>query len=92
MRNEWDDISGSETVAYFYDEFIGMSTLGKDNKSTRIVLVNVIYLALTQAVIVSCVSFDTLLGGHCIMFDHSEDGGDEGHPLCSKEKKKIWNI
>eukprot|EP00957_Ditylum_brightwellii_P072727 5528086-Ditylum_brightwellii.AAC.1 len=57
MRNEWDVTSGSEAVAYFYDEVIGMSALGKDNKLTRIVLVNVIHLGLTQAIIESFVSF-----------------------------------
>eukprot|EP00957_Ditylum_brightwellii_P165503 12600070-Ditylum_brightwellii.AAC.1 len=56
MRNKWDDISGSEAVAYFYNEVIGMSTLGKDNKPTRIAFVNVIYLGLTWAIIGSYVS------------------------------------
>eukprot|EP00957_Ditylum_brightwellii_P133828 10203843-Ditylum_brightwellii.AAC.1 len=40
MRNEWDDILGLETVAYFYDEVTGKSLLGGDNKSTRIAVKN----------------------------------------------------
>eukprot|EP00957_Ditylum_brightwellii_P176595 13450065-Ditylum_brightwellii.AAC.1 len=57
MKNEWDDISGLKAVAFLFNEVIGMSTLGKDNEPTRIVLVNVIYLGLPWAIIGSCGSF-----------------------------------
>jgi len=57
MRNDWEDISGSDATTYFYHEVIGQYTLDEDQKPTRIVIGNVIYLGLTWVLVGSCLSF-----------------------------------
>ena len=57
MRNDWEDISGSDATTYFYHDVIGQYTLDEDQKPTRIVFTNVVYLALTWVVVGCCLSF-----------------------------------
>ena len=57
MRNDWEGISGSDATTYFYHDVIGQYTLDEDQKPTRIVIGNVIYLFLTWALVGSCLSF-----------------------------------
>lgn len=52
-----DGVSGSEAVAYFQNEIIGMSTLGKDLRPTRIVGQNVGYSLLVWFCIWCCLAF-----------------------------------
>jgi SNF family Na+-dependent transporter len=46
MRDDWQDIGGSEATQYFFHDIVGTYTLDEDRKPTRIVGLNVIYLAL----------------------------------------------
>lgn len=50
-------VTGSEAKSYFYDNIIGMETLGDDSKPTRIVWGNVGYSFLTWALVYLCVAF-----------------------------------
>ena len=57
MRDDWEDISGSEATKYFYHEIVGQYTLDEDQKPTRIVFWNVVYLGLTWAMVGTSLSF-----------------------------------
>ena len=57
MRNDWEDISGSDATTYFFHDVIGQYTLDEDQKPTRIVFMNVFYLGLTWALVGLCLSF-----------------------------------
>lgn len=57
MRDDWEDISGSDATTYFYHEIIGQYTLDEDQKPTRIVFGNVFYLALTWTLVGASLSF-----------------------------------
>lgn len=58
-ENFWaqPQVTGSEAKDYFYNEIIGMSTLGEDLRPTRLVGKNVGYSFLTWAIIYLCVAF-----------------------------------
>ena len=58
-ENFWaqPEVTGSEAKDYFYNEIIGMSTLGEDLRPTRLVGKNVGYSFLTWAIIYLCVAF-----------------------------------
>ena len=50
-------VTGSDAKSYFYDNIIGMETLGDDSKPTRIVWANVGYSFLTWVLVYLCVAF-----------------------------------
>jgi solute carrier family 6 GABA transporter-like protein 1 len=51
------NITGEEAVGYFYDDIIGMQTLGKDLRPTRVVGANAGYSALVWVCIYLCLAF-----------------------------------
>ena len=54
----WEtDVTGSEAKSYFYNEIIGMETLGSDLKPTRVVWNNVGYSLFTWVIVLLCVVF-----------------------------------
>jgi SNF family Na+-dependent transporter len=64
-NNFWnqEQVTGSEAKAYFYNEIIGMSTLGDDLRPTHLVGKNVGHSFLTWAVIYFCVAFGVSVTG-----------------------------
>mmetsp|Transcript_13025 Transcript_13025/g.30408 ORF Transcript_13025/g.30408 Transcript_13025/m.30408 type:complete len:650 (-) Transcript_13025:140-2089(-) len=68
MRNDWEDIAGSDAMAYFYHDVIGQYTLDEDQKPTRIVIGNVFYLALTWGIVGGCLSFGLKWTGRVACF------------------------
>ena len=61
-------VTGSESKKYFENEIIGMSTLGKDLRPTRLVGKNVGYSFLTWAAIYLCVAFGLKWTGRITYF------------------------
>eukprot|EP00566_Odontella_aurita_P007647 CAMPEP_0113593098 /NCGR_PEP_ID=MMETSP0015_2-20120614/38230_1 /TAXON_ID=2838 /ORGANISM="Odontella" /LENGTH=690 /DNA_ID=CAMNT_0000499741 /DNA_START=152 /DNA_END=2224 /DNA_ORIENTATION=+ /assembly_acc=CAM_ASM_000160 len=58
MKDDWEDMDGSDATAYFYDRVIGMSTLdGDDVRPTRVVWTNVFYLFVVWSIIGTCLAF-----------------------------------
>ena len=57
MRKDWDDINGSDATTYFYHNIIGQYTLDEDQKPTRIVFGNVLYLAMSWILVGSCLTY-----------------------------------
>jgi solute carrier family 6 GABA transporter-like protein 1 len=57
MRDDWQEISGSEATQYFFHDVIGTYTLDEDRRPTRIVPLNVFYSAFTWIIIGCCLSF-----------------------------------
>jgi len=57
MSDDWEDISGAEASQYFYDDVIGMETLGDGTRPTRIVGANVAYLLFSWLCIGLCLAF-----------------------------------
>lgn len=57
MRDDWEDISGSEASKYFFQDVIGTSTLDEDMRPNHLVVANVAYLAMTWIVVGSCTAF-----------------------------------
>ncbi|KAG7359158.1 sodium:neurotransmitter symporter family protein [Nitzschia inconspicua] len=53
MRDDWQSMEGSEANKYFFHDIVGTYTLDEDRKPTRVVGLNVVYLALTW-IIVGC--------------------------------------
>ena len=68
--NFWaqEQVTGSEAKAYFYNEIIGMSTLGDDLRPTRLVGKNVGYSFLTWSIIYLCVAFGLRVTGRITYF------------------------
>jgi len=61
-------VTGSDAKAYFYNEIIGMSTLGPDNRPTRIVGKNVGYALLTWFIVYLCIAFGIQWTGRITYF------------------------
>lgn len=61
-------VTGSDAKEYFYNEIIGMSTLGPDLRPTRLVGKNVGYSFLTWAIIYLCVAFGLKWTGRITYF------------------------
>ncbi|KAL3916975.1 MAG: hypothetical protein SGILL_004930 [Bacillariaceae sp.] len=57
MRDDWEDISGSEASQYFFHDLVGTYTLDEDRRPTRIIPLNVLYLALTWIIVACCLGF-----------------------------------
>lgn len=57
MSDDWQDISGSDASTYFYHDIVGQYTLDEDQKPTRIVFGNVVYLAATWGMVGAALSF-----------------------------------
>ena len=57
MSDEWAGISSAEATEYFYNEVIGMETLGDDSRPTRAVGANVGYLLFSWMCIGLCLAF-----------------------------------
>jgi solute carrier family 6 GABA transporter-like protein 1 len=68
--NFWaqEQVTGSQAKAYFYNEIIGMSTLGDDLRPTRLVGKNVGYSFLTWTIIYLCVAFGLKWTGRITYF------------------------
>ena len=63
MRNDWEDISGSDATLYFFHDVLGTNTLEEDNRPTRLIPLNVFYLALTWSIVGACISFGIQVTG-----------------------------
>lgn len=61
-------VTGSEAKSYFYNEIIGMSTLGDDLRPTRIVGKNVGYSLLTWFIVFLCIAFGIRWTGRVTYF------------------------
>ena len=61
-------MTGAEAKAYFYDEIIGMSTLGSDLRPTRIIGKNVGYCLLAWVVVYLCLCFGVKMTGRIAYF------------------------
>jgi SNF family Na+-dependent transporter len=57
MRDDWQEISGTDATQYFFHEVIGTYTLDEDRRPTRIVPLSVFYLALTWIIVGCCLGF-----------------------------------
>jgi SNF family Na+-dependent transporter len=57
MRNDWQEMEGSAANQYFFHDVVGTYTLEEDRKPTRIVGLNVVYLALTWLIVGSTLTF-----------------------------------
>lgn len=57
MRDDWQEIEGSEATQYFFHDIIGTYTLDEDRKPSRILALNVVYLALTWIIVGCSLSF-----------------------------------
>ncbi len=68
MADNWDNVLGSEAADYFFNDIVGMGTLGDDLKPTRIVLENLFYLVLSWLCIGSCVAFGIKWTGRIAYF------------------------
>ena len=68
MRDDWDDISGSEATEYFFNDMIGVHTLQEGMRPTRIVPENVAYLAMTWVIVGLCLSFGIKTTGRIAYF------------------------
>jgi solute carrier family 6 GABA transporter-like protein 1 len=69
-RNFWaqPQVTGSEAKDYFFNEIIGMGTLGPDLRPTRLVGKNVGYSFLTWVIIYLCVAFGLKTTGRITYF------------------------
>jgi solute carrier family 6 GABA transporter-like protein 1 len=69
-NNFWaqPQVTGSEAKDYFFNEIIGMGTLGPDLRPTRLVGKNVGYSFLTWAVIYLCIAFGIKWTGRITYF------------------------
>ncbi len=68
MRNNWEDVSGADASDYFFNDIIGMNTLGDDNRPTRIVFTNILYLIISWVCIGACVAFGIKWTGRIAYF------------------------
>lgn len=61
----WADegVTGDIAIDYFTNEIIGASTLGADQKATRMIWINVAYSALTWLTVWGCLAFGTKATG-----------------------------
>lgn len=57
MRDDWQNMEGSETTSYFFHNLIGTYTLDESRRPTRVVPLNVVYLALTWTLVGGCLAF-----------------------------------
>lgn len=60
--------TGEEAVDYFYNDIVGMSTLGTDNRPTRVVWLNVGYSALCWLCVWGCLGFGMKWTGRIAYF------------------------
>jgi SNF family Na+-dependent transporter len=51
MKDDWQEMEGSAANQYFFHDVVGTYTLDEDRKPTRIVAINVVYLAFTWVII-----------------------------------------
>lgn len=61
-------MTGQEAKGYFFDNIIGMSTLGEDLRPTRMVWANVGYSFLTWAIVYLCIAFGLKWTGRITYF------------------------
>lgn len=57
MADKWENVSGSDASNYFFNDIVGMDTLGDDLKPTRIVGLNMMYLMVSWVCVGACVAF-----------------------------------
>lgn len=66
----WTDegITGDEAVGYFYNDIIGMETLGDDLRATRMVWMNVLFSAITWFIVFLCTAWGQAVVGRITYF------------------------
>jgi SNF family Na+-dependent transporter len=68
MAGNWEDVTGADAEDYFFNDIVGMYTLGDDMKPTRLVPKNVFYLTLSWVCVGSCVAFGVKWTGRIAYF------------------------
>ena len=61
-----DEVTGTDAKGYFFNNVIGMETLGEDLKATRLVWANVGYSFLTWSIIYLCIAFGVKITGRIV--------------------------
>lgn len=69
MKNTWSGaVTGSAASDYFFNDIVGMGTLGANLAPTRLVFTNVFYLLLSWITIGGCVFFGIKWTGRIAYF------------------------
>mmetsp|Transcript_6076 Transcript_6076/g.7719 ORF Transcript_6076/g.7719 Transcript_6076/m.7719 type:complete len:626 (+) Transcript_6076:127-2004(+) len=68
MSDGWVDVSGSDASDYFFNDIIGMDTLGDNLHPTRLVWTNTAYLIISWLCIGGCVAFGIKWTGRIAYF------------------------
>jgi solute carrier family 6 GABA transporter-like protein 1 len=68
MKDDWKDMSGSQATNYFFHNLIGTYTLDESRRPTRIVPLNVLYLAITWIIVGACLAFGIKWTGRVAYF------------------------
>lgn len=68
MKDDWKGMSGTEATNYFFHNLIGTYTLDESRRPTRIVPLNVVYLAFTWILVGGCLAFGVKWTGRIAYF------------------------
>eukprot|EP00553_Chaetoceros_curvisetus_P003883 CAMPEP_0204617046 /NCGR_PEP_ID=MMETSP0717-20131115/4133_1 /ASSEMBLY_ACC=CAM_ASM_000666 /TAXON_ID=230516 /ORGANISM="Chaetoceros curvisetus" /LENGTH=560 /DNA_ID=CAMNT_0051630461 /DNA_START=486 /DNA_END=2165 /DNA_ORIENTATION=- len=68
MKDGWENVSGEDAEDYFFNDIVGMETLGDDLKPSRMVWTNVAYLLASWVCIGGCVAFGVKWTGRIAYF------------------------